>query len=174
MSSSPEALRPLELARALTQQARSIHELLAGRSPASMRWKASPTAWSLLECLHHLLDEERRDFRLRIQRLMADEPWPGIDPEAWVLEHAYNEQDPARILAEFQAERAASVHWIQGLEALDLERTREHPQLGPLSVGDLFAAWLAHDLLHLGQLTRSCLALHRQQSAPFRPDYAGG
>jgi len=174
MSSSPKALEPRALAQALAQQARSIRELLTGRSPESMRWKASPSTWSLLECLHHLLDEERRDFRLRIQKLLADEPWPGIDPEAWVLEQAYNQQDPARILEEFQAERAASIQWIQALEALDLERTRDHPQLGTLSVGDLLAAWLAHDLLHLGQLTRLCLALHKQECAPFRSDYAGG
>jgi len=174
MHSAPEALQPAALARALARQSRSIMELLEGRSPASMRWKADPSTWSLLECLHHLLDEERLDFRLRIQKLLADEPWPSIDPAAWVLERAYNEQAPERILEEFQTQRAASIDWIQGLATLDLARTREHPQLGPLSVGDLCAAWLAHDLLHLGQLTRLSLALLRQQGAPYRPDYAGG
>ena len=48
-----------------------------------------------------------------------------------------------------------------------------HPQAGPLRAGDLLAAWQAHDLLHVRQLTRLHYRFLEQQAEPFTLRYAG-
>ena len=36
----------------------------------------------------------------------------------------------------------------------DHERRGQHPELGPVTLGQLLATWVAHDLNHLGQIAR--------------------
>lgn len=73
----------------------------------------------------------------------------------------------------FLAERAESIRWLRGLETIDEAASYEHPVLGTLSAGDLLTSWLAHDLIHIRQMTR----LHRQYLlealSPHSAGYAG-
>src|SRR5215213_9635492 len=84
---------------------------------AQARWKPSAEAWSLLEVVNHLYDEEREDFRARIDYVLhrpGEQP-PPIDPEGWVTARAYNQRDPRESLDAFLRERAASLEWLRGL-----------------------------------------------------------
>lgn len=55
--------------------------LVKGVSPALARWKPAPDKWSILEVINHLYDEEREDFRQRLDLVLADpeQTWPRID-----------------------------------------------------------------------------------------------
>lgn len=46
--------------------------LLKGVSLEQVRWKPSADKWSMLEVINHLYDEEREDFRLRLELVIAD------------------------------------------------------------------------------------------------------
>ena len=145
-----------------------------GASIESVRWKPAPDKWSLLEILNHLGDEERDDFRRRIRLLLADpqQDWPPIDPDLWAIEREYNSRDLAKSLRDFAAERQASIDWLRSLESPDWKATKTHPLAGSLMAGDLLASWVAHDLMHLGQIARTKLALAREKAKPFSTDYA--
>ena len=47
------------------------------------RWRPSPADWSILEVINHLYDEEREDFRQRLDLLLfqPEADWPPIDPQ---------------------------------------------------------------------------------------------
>ncbi len=141
---------------------------------AAMRRRPSPGRWSPLEILCHLVDEERDDFRARIQSTLEDPgaEWPGIDPAAWVADRAYNDKDPQVALTSFRMERAESLAWLANLGADALERAYDHPKLGALTVGDLLAAWAAHDLLHLRQLAATLVDAMDEDAAPHSTRYA--
>ncbi len=145
-----------------------IPDGLAGRRPA-------PDRWSILEIVCHLRDEEREDFRLRIGFTLdrPGEPWPGIDPVGWVSARRYAETDFATALADFQAERRASLDWLANLGTRDWSRAYEHPKLGRMTAGDLLASWACHDLLHLRQLSGVMFALTGTEAEPHRTFYAG-
>ncbi len=163
-----------EVAARLARNAEVIRRL-ADCPDEHARWKPEPKRWSLLEVLGHLLDEEREDFRQRIDILLhrPDAPWPPIDPEGWVVQRAYNAADPADALAAFLAERRASLAWLAGLRAPDWDRSRTHPSAGVLRAGDLLAAWQRHDLLHIRQMVALHAEREKAAAAPFRTDYAG-
>src|SRR5215213_4522115 len=97
--------------------AAAIAALARDLSDVQARWKPAADAWSLLEVVNHLYDEEREDFRTRIDYVLhrPGEPAPPIHPDSWVTERAYNQRDPQESLDAFLRERAASLEWLRGL-----------------------------------------------------------
>src|SRR5919106_4321482 len=87
-----------------------IRALLAGVAPEAARLKPSAESWSILEVVCHLYDEEREDFREHLDFILhrQDEEWHGIDPQGWVTERSYNEQEFAAVQEKFFAERERS------------------------------------------------------------------
>jgi hypothetical protein len=167
----------MEMQRLLSQMvdnAERVRALVDGVSEQQARWKPHPDSWSILEVVNHLLDEERHDFRVRLDYTLhcPGEPWPPIDPGGWVTERQYNLQDLKLSLAEFLSEREASINWLRALPEPDWEAAYEAPW-GPLRAGDLLASWVAHDLLHMRQLVELHWAYATGELAPYRPDYAG-
>ena len=160
--------------RELAQGAETIQGLVVGVSAAEARVRPSPEAWSILEVVAHLLDEEREDFRPRLDLVLhrPAEAWARIDPAAWVTEREYNARDLARMLQAFLAERERSLAWLGSLSAPDWSREYRAP-FGPITAGDLLASWAAHDLLHTRQLLELRRARLLAHTAPFRTQYAG-
>jgi DinB superfamily len=156
----------------LSQQAKVIQSLVQGATQEQALWKPDKDQWSLLEVINHLADEEQEDFRKRFD-LMLHQPgteWPTIDPKGWVTERSYNTRDLAESLERFLLERDKSLTWLKGLPKVNLEQAHIHPPVGPVRAADLLASWLAHDLLHIRQITR----LHYQYlQMDFEIDYAG-
>jgi hypothetical protein len=109
----------------------------------------------MLEVISHLADEEREDFRVRVEYIInrPGEVWPKIDPEGWVTSRNYAGRDFLASLKNFAEERAASLAWLSELRAPDWDKAYEHPS-GPLRAGDIMAAWIAHDLLHIRQILK--------------------
>ena len=66
----------------MIEDAARVGALVQGVSDQQARWKPDPDSWSILEVLNHLLDEEREDFRVRLDYTLhrPGEPWPPIDP----------------------------------------------------------------------------------------------
>lgn len=162
------------LTASLAQFPAALRAAVGGMGEGDLRWRPSDGAWSALEVIGHLADEEERDFPLRLKMLIErpGEAWPGIDPEGWAVEHRYNEATPGDVLARFEALRAASVAWLNGLDGTDWEAAYEHP-LGPLRAGDLLAAWVAHDWLHLRQVAKRRYELAVRDGLPYESMYAG-
>lgn len=167
---------PDPLIRHLRRTAAVIAALTDAVDDEQARWRPSPDRWSILDVVCHLTDEESRDFRARIDLTLhrPGESWPGIDPERWVEDEAYSERDLATEVRRFTEERARSLEWVETLDTAEWTRSYEHPSMGRLTAADLLASWVAHDLIHIRQITR----LHRQylesvEVPGTRMEYAG-
>ena len=160
--------------RELAQGAATIATLVAGVSPEEARRRPAPDAWSLLEVICHLHDEEREDFRPRLDVVLhrPEEAWPRIDPGGWVTARHYQDRTLAEVLAAFLGERERSLAWLASLTAPDWGREYQAP-FGRITAGDLLASWPAHDLLHTRQLVELRHARLLTQVAPHRTQYAG-
>lgn len=150
----------------LAANAEAIAALVRPVDGNGARWKPSPEAWSIVEVVCHLADEERDDFRTRVALTLQDPtlPWPPIDPGGWVTARDYASRELGAALADFLAERERSLAWLGGLAGPGVERAADrlvdpawdnaarHPAGFTLRAGDLMASWLAHDLLHMRQI----------------------
>ena len=56
-----------------------------------------------------------------------------------------------------------------GLTSADLRRRGRHPELGPVTVEQLLATWVAHDLSHLGQIARVMGKAYTDAVGPWVP-----
>jgi hypothetical protein len=152
-----------------------FRSLLGSIPPEDASWKPAPEQWSLLEVAAHLFDEEREDFRTRLD-LVLHEPqkdWPPINPAGWVVERNYAAWDLSETLDRFLNERRRSVAWLQGLGSADWQSTHTHPTFGSMRAGDLLGAWIAHDLLHIRQIARILWLRVGELARPFETGYAG-
>lgn len=162
----------------LMQKMAGTAEVIAGLvrdvAEPQARWKPDAQSWSILEVINHLYDEEKEDFRIRLDFVLhrPNQPWPKTDPPGWVLARHYNDRELKESLDNFLAERRASLQWLQALSDPDWGAVYEAP-FGPIRAGDIFAAWAAHDLLHLRQLVELHFAYTQQLVQPYQVDYAG-
>ena len=159
----------------LSVNATVIASLFRGVSELQVRWKPDAEAWSLLEVINHLYDEEREDFRQRLDLTLhkPGTPWPPIHPSAWVTERGYNERDPQTSLDAWLQERHTSLVWLRTLQNPDWQRSEISPWSGVTHAGDLLGSWLAHDHLHIRQMNELHYLYVRAVAKPFGVGYAG-
>ena len=162
-------------AERLAAQAQVIAALVADVDEEAAHWRPAADAWNMVEVLGHLDDEERVDFRTRLDLTLhqPEADWPPIDPQGWVTAHDYNSRALADALADFLAERERSLVWLRGLGEVNLASAHHHPRFGSMAAGEMLAAWLAHDLLHIRQLNEIRYAWLAAMVKPYAVDYAG-
>lgn len=170
-----KVVTPETFIAALEANAPTIAALMHAIPPEQARWRPTPTDWSVLEVINHLADEEREDFRLRLDAALHR---PGIavpqnDSADWPAARAYNERDPAESLARFLDERQQSLAWLRALTAPDWSLAIPRNSGGVLRGGDLLAAWAVHDVLHLRQLVELQYHFLSTQAQPFSVGFAG-
>ncbi len=154
-----------------------IFDKLFSNVPEDLRlWKKDENHWCCLEVLCHLVDEEKEDFRARIISLWEN---PAIElspiaPKEWVTSRNYNTQDYEVKLKEFLVERKRSLEILESLDSKDerWNNKKIHSYFGEISPLFFLKNWLAHDLLHIRQLTRIRYDLLVEQSN-VSLEYAG-
>jgi hypothetical protein len=158
----------------LTTNTGRISSLVEAVSEEDARWKPDTESWSILEVINHLYDEERLDFRVRLDIILhhPDQPWPPIDPQGWVLERRYNERALSESLERFLAEREKSLIWLCALDSPDWDQNYKSP-FGNISAGDMFAAWVTHDHIHMRQLVELHRAKTEIEASSYKLAYAG-
>ncbi len=163
-----------DLTAQMERNAATIGHIVAGVSDAQAVWKPEPTSWSVLEVVNHLYDEERGDFRARLDVMLhrPEEPLPPFDPKGAIEAGQYNERDLRDSLRRFMNERQASLAWLRSLESPDWNAVYRE-QSRTMTAGDMFASWIAHDILHLRQLIKLQWLLTVRELAPYKVDYAG-
>ncbi|MFN5934360.1 MAG: DinB family protein, partial [Roseiflexaceae bacterium] len=92
----------MDISHLCTQLARAGQTILGlteGIDDETARIRYRADAWSIVEVMCHLYDEEREDFRVRVmQPLTAPHlPIPGIAPEEWVHSRTYATQALSRV-----------------------------------------------------------------------------
>lgn len=148
--------------------------LLEGKDHTEYTWRPRSGAWTLLEIVCHLYDEEREDFRTRVKNTLETpqiQP-PAIDPPGWVKSRKYAAQSYDEKLATFMAERKKSIRWLKSLENPKWKNIYQHKYEGPMTACDLLANWLAHDYHHIRQINRNCYEYLRH-AGKTRLTYAG-
>ena len=128
----------------------------------------------MLEVVCHLYDTEREDFREHLDFILhrQNDEYHVIDPQSWVKDRHYNEQDFQGMQEKFFAEREKSLEWLKGLNNPDWEITYTS-LYGSVSAGEMFSCWIAHDNLHIRQLVELRRARIEMITRPYPIEYAG-
>ena len=109
--------------------------------------------WNARNVLGHLINGEEHDWIPRARRILEDggpfEPFNRFD-------HLAQRVAVDDLLDLFAAKRARSLDTLRSwnLGPGELARTGIHPDFGAVTLDQLLATWVAHDLDHLNQVAR--------------------
>ncbi len=148
----------LDEARALLARTPAVLDAwLRGLPDAWTTADEGPETWSAFDVVGHLIHGERTDWLTRAQTILDHgeaRPFDPFDRFAQERESAGKTLDD--LLDAFADARATSLEALDGLALTphDLERTGRHPALGAVTLEELLAAWVVHDLGHLAQIAR--------------------
>lgn len=126
--------------------------------------------WSPREVVGHLVFNERTDWIPRTRQVIesgdsrAFEPFDRSGHKAEMQGKALPE-----LLDEFARARAESLREVRALDLRqeDLVRRGLHPSFGGVTLSQLLAAWVAHDLTHLHQISRTLAHQYREAVGPW-------
>ncbi len=146
----------IEIINGLSRNRDVFNVLLTGLSEELYLWKPSPEKWCILEIICHVLDIEREDFRARTAYVLETRkgPLPPIDPQGWVESRNYIRQNYQGTLNGFLTERERSVNWLKNLVNPKWNSAYVHPKFGEMTASMFLSNWLAHDYLHIRQITK--------------------
>ena len=153
------------------------------RTPATLRalltglptdWTAAtegPDTWSVYDIVGHLIHGERTDWIPRAQIILAQGPERRFTPYDRFAQFRESQgRSLADLLEEFTRLRAENLTTVAGWQLTEahLALEGEHPVFGPVSLRQLLATWVAHDLAHLAQSARVMAKQYRTAVGPWR------
>jgi DinB superfamily len=149
----------------------TLRALLAGLPPAWTDGTEGPDTWSPYVIVGHLIHGERTDWIPRAEIILAQGQQRRFTPFDRFAQFRESEGKPLeQLLDEFARLRAENLKKLAGwrLTEAQLGLIGEHPEFGPVTLRQLLATWVAHDLGHLSQTTRVMAKQYRDAIGPWR------
>jgi hypothetical protein len=150
----------------------TLQALLADLPEPWIRGREGPDTFNPFDVVGHLIDGEETDWIPRAQIILARGPDPRFEPYDRFRHRARNaRRSLAELLGEFARLRAGNLDLLRSWKLTDaeLELTGIHPTFGPVTLRQLFAAWVVHDLGHVAQVTRVMAKQYRDAVGPWVP-----
>lgn len=149
----------------------TLSSLLRGLPDEWALSNEGPESWSPFDVIGHLIHGEEADWIPRAKIILE-----YGESRAFALFDRFAMFEKSRgrnwceLLAEFDRLRAVSLRELEGMNLTpeDLGRRGLHPELGVVTLGQLLSTWVAHDLNHIGQVTRVMAKQYGEAVGPWR------
>jgi len=147
----------------------SVISRLLGDLPEDWtRVNEGANTWSPREVVAHLINGEQTDWIPRARIILKQGKYRRFEPFDRVA--GLDTPRPLReLLEEFDQLRSQSIATLRGwnLKEKDMELTGEHPELGSVTMRQLLATWVVHDLSHIAQITRTMARAYTDAVGPW-------
>lgn len=148
----------------------TLSALLADLPEPWARGIEGPQTFSPFDVVGHLVDGEETDWIPRARIILSREPGARFEPYDRFRHRERNvNRSLQSLLDEFSRLRAANLELLASwrLTAAELALTGMHPGLGSVTLEQLLAAWVVHDLGHLAQAARVMAKQYRDAVGPW-------
>ena len=148
-----------DLLTLLTRTPATVRTLLEDLPADLLHADEGEGTFSPFSVLGHLVQGELDDWVPRAEWLLKhgpEIPLPPFDRFARIERTAGRSLD--ELLTEFDELRSAGLQTVRGVLAAgaDLDAVGTHPALGKVTLAELIATWVVHDLNHIAQIVRVC------------------
>lgn len=158
-------------ARALLERTpRLLSAWLSDLPGAWLACDEGPGTWSPEAIVGHLIAGERTDWMPRVRHLLEHGDAVPFAPFDRLAQFRMPPAPLSERLDEFARLRAESLGALDrlGFADADLERQGRHPDFGPVTLRQLLATWVAHDLTHVTQIARVMAGRYAADVGPWR------
>jgi hypothetical protein len=147
-----------------------VDALLRGTSSSWHATHEGPDTWSAWDIVGHLIHGEETDWVPRARIILEHGETRAFEPfdrfaqltrfAGWSLDSLLDQLTQLR-----QANLKIVKDW--NLTAAQLDLPGRHPELGPVSLRQLLAAWTVHDLGHIAQISRVLAKQYGDEVGPW-------
>lgn len=148
----------------------TLTALLRGIGDDWSRANEGPDTFAPFDVVGHLIDGEETDWVPRARIILTRAASPRFEPYDRFRHLARNAgRTLESLLEEFARLRAANLDIVRGwhLRPADFDLQGIHPTLGAVTLRQLLATWVVHDLGHLAQVERVMAKQYRGEVGPW-------
>jgi uncharacterized damage-inducible protein DinB len=152
-----------------------LRALLGGLSDPWILSSYGADTFSPFDVVGHLITGEKTDWLARARIILEHgraRPFDRYDRYAMFEES--RGKSLSQLLDEFERLRTANLAALRELRLTpeNLALRGMHPALGEVTLGQLLATWVAHDLNHIGQIAKCMATQYAEAVGPWR-EYLG-
>ena len=135
----------------------TVSALLGNLSEAWVTQNEGPETWSPYDVIGHLIHAEETDWIPRVRMILEHGDSRAFEPfDRFAMIERSKGKTMHQLLEIFQLMRSQSLGELQRMNITPalLEKKGKHPEFGPVSLSQLLATWVVHDLGHIAQIAR--------------------
>jgi DinB superfamily len=163
----------LELQQAIEVLERTpstLNSLLRDLAKPWLVQNEGPETWSPHDVVGHLIHAENSDWIPRAQIILEHGEERAFEPfDRFAMFEKFKGKPIGELLDIFARMRAESLRELRmmNLTPALLEKRGRHPEFGVVTLSQLLATWVVHDLGHLAQVTRVMAKQYREAVGPW-------
>jgi len=154
----------------LSQTPRTLRSMLENLPRQWIEKKEGPETWSPYDIVGHLIHGEKTDWIPRLEIILSDDSNKKFEPFDRFAQFKDSQGKTLRqLLDEFESLRKENIAKLRAknLKAVDFSKTGIHPAFGEVSLAQLLATWVAHDLNHIAQIARVMAKQYKSEVGPW-------
>ncbi len=162
-----------ELGQSMDIIRRTPDVLKAMLSAISEEWshgRDGEDSWTPYDVLGHLIHGEKTDWIPRMEIIQSQGTNKAFEPfDRFAQFEDSKGKSMQDLLTEFRALRMQNLDRLQGASftSEDFLLTGNHPEFGKVTLANLLAAWVVHDLSHIAQIARVMARQYREAVGPW-------
>ena len=130
-----------------------------------------PETWSPFDVVGHLIHGEKTDWIPRARIILEHGEECEFEPfDRFAMFEQSERKTLGDLLTTFARLRRESLRQLDELNVTPelLEKRGRHPELGVVTLSELLATWVVHDLSHIGQIVRVMCKQYGDGVGPWR------
>lgn len=148
----------------------TLSTLLKGLPTAWTHTNEGENTWSPFDILGHLIHGEKTDWIPRARIILGHAEDKTFEPfDRFAQFENSKGKSLEELLQEFSSLRQANIEVLKqmNIDAQKLDRTGIHPEFGTVTLKQLLATWVVHDLSHINQMTRVMAKNYGDEAGPW-------
>ena len=155
----------------LSRTPATLNTLLRPLSESWILGNEGPDTWSPYDVVGHLIHGEETDWMPRAKIILQHGEDRAFEPfDRFAMFEKSKGKSLAELLDDFERARAGSLRELDALALTPalLEKRGRHPELGIVTLKQLLATWVVHDLGHVSQVVRAMAKQYSDAVGPWR------
>lgn len=148
-----------------------LRAMLGGLSEPWFNSNYGDRTFSPFDVVGHLIHGEHTDWIPRAKIILEHGPNKPFEPfDRYAMYEASKGKTLDELLDTFESLRKQNVETLQGMRPgpKQLGKTGRHPELGTVTLEELLATWVVHDLNHIHQIAKCMAYQYRDLVGPWR------
>jgi DinB superfamily len=147
-----------------------LNALLSGIDDNWILNNEGPDTFSPYDVVGHLIHGEKADWTKRIKMILDYGTAKGFETfDRFAMYDESKGKTMQQLLDEFWELRKQNINWFKSLELeeTDYDKKGLHPKLGEVTMRNLLATWVVHDLTHIAQISRVMAKQYKVEIGPW-------